>query len=162
MTWKPRQPVHLETENYLIRSLTPADVDDRYMGWFEDPDVIVQASLPLGMNVEQRRRHVGAFNNAANFHLGIFCKESGLMVGFFYVFMDYHNKLARTAAIIGDRSYWGKKVVIECRDALFDFLFDHTGIHKIWGKVNTRNMPSAFNYKAQGFTCEGVMREHVE
>jgi RimJ/RimL family protein N-acetyltransferase len=82
------------------------------------------------------------------------------MIGFIMVFLDPYNRIARTAATIGDKAFWGKEVVLECRAAVLGFLFDEMGVHKVWGRVNTRNIPSVFNYKAQGFVCEGVMREH--
>ena len=63
--------------------------------------------------------------------------------------------------VIGDRDYWGKGVVLEARGALLDFLFDVVGVSKVWGTPFERNFPSIFNYKAQGFTCEGVLRKHV-
>ena len=35
-------------------------------------------------------------------------------------------------------------------------------IVKVYGRVDGRNMASIFNYKAQGFTNEAILRQHSQ
>jgi RimJ/RimL family protein N-acetyltransferase len=60
--------------------------------------------------------------------------------------------------VIGDKSYWGKGVVNEVRASLLDEFFERQGIEKAFGTPLARNFPAVFNYKAQGWKLEGVLR----
>lgn len=161
MPWKPGTPVQIETARYTLRSLTPADVDDRYIGWLGDPEVMQTLNMPprrpKRADIE---RYVARFNNKTSFHLGIFDKATGTKIGIYSIYVDLGNSLAETNVAIGEREYWGRKAVLETRAAILDFLFDAVGVFKVWGRPFARNFPAVFNYKAQGFTCEGVLRQH--
>jgi RimJ/RimL family protein N-acetyltransferase len=160
--WRPGEPLRIETRNYTMRSLAPADVNREFISWARDPEVMTTLNLPpRELSYEQMVGYVKRFDNKSKFGIGVFAKDAGgKLIGFYAVYCDIRNATAQTNVVIGDRAYWGKKVVIETRGALIDFLFDRMNMHKIWGMPLARNFPSVFNYKAQGFTCEGVMREH--
>ena len=49
--------------------------------------------------------------------------------------------------------------MLETRAALLDHLF-RSGVEKVIGSPLARNFPAVFNYKAQGFVAEGVLRRH--
>lgn len=159
MKWNPKTPLKLETEQYILRSLSATDVNKKYIGWNRDPKVMENVELPMNIPPQQLKRYVQSFDNLNRFHLGIFCKKGGLFIGYFNIYCDGKNRNARTTVVIGDRDYWGKKVVLETRAKILDFLFNVVGVHKVWGAIYARNLPSLFNYKAQGFTCEGVLRD---
>ncbi|HSE76617.1 MAG TPA: GNAT family N-acetyltransferase [Alphaproteobacteria bacterium] len=159
--WKPGTPLAIATPRYVLRSLRASDVDETFVGWAADPEVMVTLNLPpRQITREDLVKYVERFDNRARFGLGVFDKDSKKLIGFYAVYCDMRNGLAQTNVCIGDRDYWGKKVVLETRGALIDFLFGVLKVNKIWGTPLARNFPSLFNYKAQGFTCEGVLRQH--
>lgn len=161
MAWRPGTPLKIETERYVLRSLRPADVDDRYASWLGDPEVMQTLNAPpRQVSRADLQRYVARFNNKTSFHLGIFDKASGRKIGIYSIYVDPGNSLAETNVAIGEREFWGRKAVLETRAALLDFLFDVVGVFKVWGRPFARNFPAVFNYKAQGFTCEGVLRQH--
>lgn len=161
MVWQPGTPVQLETARYTLRSLQPADVDDRYLAWLGDPEVMQTLNAPpRQLDRADIRRYVARFNNKTSFHLGVFDKASGLKIGIYSIYVDPGNGLAETNVAIGERDFWGRKAVLETRAAILDFLFDVIGVFKVWGRPFARNFPAVFNYKAQGFVLEGVLRQH--
>ena len=159
MSWTSGQPLRLESEHFLLRSLTAADVDDRFVGWFADREVMEHVALPMGGSRDQLLRFVQGFDNRTTFLLGIATREAGLPIGYYRVWCYPRYGYAKTAVVIGDRAYWGRKTVTETRAVLLDFLFDGLRLHKVTGAVYTRNHAAVFNYKAQGFRCEGILRE---
>ena len=161
MTWEPGTPVRLETERFVIRSLAPADVSERMVGWFGDPEVMEFVDLPRNVTHPQLLRFVGGFDDRQRFCLGIFAKDAEQIIGFFHVYCDRPNGNARVAVLIGERDFWGKNVVVETRAAILDFLFDGLSLHRVWGAIFSRNFPAVFNYKAHGFRLEGVLRDQV-
>ena len=158
--WIPGTMLTLETDNYELRSLLAGDATETYVNWWNDPDI--QAPLgfkPRGWTKENAIKHIGRFDNRQKFHIGIFPYGERLPVGFISIFQEPRNR-ATTNIVIGNKDFWGKSVVLEVRAAILEFLFLKRDVHKVCGKVSARNFASIFNYKAQGFTCEGVLREH--
>jgi len=162
LNWRPGEPLQLETKRFRLRSLTPADATITYVRWWNDPKV--QEGLNFGArgwDKERAIKHISQFNNDTSFHLGIFCKDSGRMIGFFAAFPQPRSKVAKTNIVIGEKDYWGKNVVQEVRARMLTFLFEALGMEKVKGEIQGRNYPSIFNYKAMGFTCEGVLRNDI-
>jgi len=158
VTWTPGQPLTIASEHFVLRSLTAADVDDRMVGWFADREVMEYVALPMDVPRDELLRFVQGFDNKHTFLLGLQTGE-GRLIGFYRVWCYFQYGYAKTAVLVGDRDYWGKKTVLETRAVLLDFLFDGLGLHKATGAVYTRNHAAVFNYKAQGFRCEGILRE---
>lgn len=158
--WTPHQPLVLETERFIVRSLAPAGITEAYISWWNDEEV--QTGLgqaPRGWGRAEAVQHVKRFDNNTRFHLGIHVRGEGTLIGFIAIFLEGQGR-ALTNIVIGDKSYWGKGVVLEVRARVLDFIFDHLGLEKVHGRLIARNFPSICNYHAQGFTCEGVLRSH--
>ena len=161
MDWQPGKVLKLETERFKLRSLSIADATDTYISWWNDAEV--QEGLggkPRGWGKVQAQRHIAKFNNRNNFHLGIFCKEDELHIGFIAVFLEA-AQVAKTNSVIGNKEFWGQGVVLEVRDRVLQFLFEDLETFKVVGQVDARNISSVFNYKAQGFSTEGVLRQQI-
>ncbi len=158
--WIPGKPLELETEEYRLRSLTAADATDTYVAWWNDPEV--QNSLgfqPRRWGRGEAVRHIRKFDNRRRFHLGIFPRDRELPVGFISIFLEPEER-ALTNVVIGDKDFWGRRIVLEVRARVLAFLFDDLGVVKVYGRIDARNFPSIYNYKAQGFICEGILRQH--
>ena len=159
--WKLGQPLQLETAHYVVRSMKPEDVTPDYLAWTQDEEIMYGVNAAPGrMTMADLHRYVANFNNRSSFHLGIFLKDTGRLIGFYSIYWERRHNIAGTNVVIGDRAYWGKGVVLETRAAIIDFLFDRLKVAKVWGSPMARNIASVFNYKAQGFRCEGVLKRH--
>lgn len=162
MEWHPGDPLQVETERFYLRSLTPEDATITYVSWWNDAEVQKGLNFPpRGWDKERAMQHIAGFDNKRSFHLGIFCKETNKMIGFFAAFPNPNTRVALTNVVIGDKDYWGKHVVREVRSAMLYFLFRGLGMEKVKGEIKGRNYPSIFNYKEMGFTSEGVLRSEI-
>lgn len=160
--WVPGQPLRIDTERFTLRSLTPADATVTYVSWWNDPEVQAGLNfLPRHWDRQRAMQHIAQFDNRTGFHLGIFCKDTGRLIGFFAAFPNPNTKVAKTNVVIGEKDYWGKGVVQEIRPPMLTFLFAGMGMEKVKGEIQGRNYPSIFNYKKQGFTCEGILRKEL-
>jgi RimJ/RimL family protein N-acetyltransferase len=159
--WKPGNPLVLETQRFILKSLGPSDATETYISWWNDAEIQEgMGSGPRGWEREQAVKHIGNFNNKQSFHLGIFPRGEKLPIGFFAIFLE-PGKVARTNILVGNKDYWGKTVPLEVRTRVLDFLFKSLNFEKVYGKIHGRNYASVYNYKALGFTPEGVQRAHV-
>lgn len=159
--WRPGQPLRLETEHYVVRSMQHQDVCDDYLAWTKDEEIMTGVnSAPATMTIDDIHKYIDRFNNKTSFHFGVFLKGTGRLIGFYSCYWERRHNLASTNVVIGDKAYWGKGAVVETRDAIIDFMFGRLKVGKIWGNPMCRNIPSVFNYKAQGFRCEAVLKRH--
>jgi RimJ/RimL family protein N-acetyltransferase len=151
--------VRLETAHYIVRTLTPQDADDAWLQWVSDAEIMRPINSPVvNISRQQLQSYIRAVDRRNVYLFGIFDKLNGTFVGFHEMKV---NSLQRTAVfnvMIGDRSYWGKDVVLETRGALLDFFFEERGIEKAVGKPLARNFPMIYNYKKQGWQHEGTLR----
>jgi RimJ/RimL family protein N-acetyltransferase len=153
------RPVELATARFIVRSLTPADASDRWSDWSVDPEVMAPLDVPARrMPKAELARFTTQFDNDNGFLIGVFAKAMLLHIGFFMVEVNRTHATANFNLVIGDKQYWGKGVVNEVRAALLDEFFENRGVEKAYGQPLARNFPAVFNYKAQGWRLEGVLK----
>jgi RimJ/RimL family protein N-acetyltransferase len=153
------RPVFLKTDRFDLRSVTPSDASDRWLGWAKDPAIMGPLNMPVSaMRREELAAHIASVDNQTRFLIGIFDKADSAQIGFFMIDVDVMHRYAIFNAAIGEKDWWGKGVVNETRAALLDHLFETRGIEKAIGLPLARNFPALFNYKAQGWRHEGTLR----
>lgn len=153
------RPVNLTTTRFVVRSCTPADASERWLGWSADPDVMGPLNVPARrMSREELARYIARFDNDNAYLIAVFTKAMPVHIGFFMVDTNKMHATANFNLVIGDKQYWGKGVVNEVRAALLDEFFERRGIEKAYGTPLARNFPAVFNYKAQGWRLEGVLK----
>ena len=62
--------------------------------------------------------------------------------------------------MIGNKEYWGKKVILETREELLRYTFEETNCIKVEAGCYSRNLSAVFNFVKQGWTKEGILRAH--
>jgi RimJ/RimL family protein N-acetyltransferase len=152
----------LETSRFVVRPMTAADVNDDYVGWWND--AALQAGLnhlPRGWNRLEAENHVRSFDGRNRFHMGIYRKH-GPMVGFLAIILHQEGRVANLNMVVGNKSYWGKGVPDEVLPPVFDHFFASMGVHKFKCEVLAFNRSSIAGVKRLGFALEGVLREERE
>jgi RimJ/RimL family protein N-acetyltransferase len=155
------RPVALTTPRFLLRNLLPGDASDRYLAWAADSEVMGPLNVPVvRMTRQQLADYISGFDGETRFLIGIFLRDDNSHIGFYMIETDPIHSLANFNVVIGDKEFWGKKVVLETRPFLLDHFFEHRGIEKVYGQPLARNIPAVFNYKAEGWRLEGVFKSH--
>ena len=151
----------LETENFILRSLTEEDATEKYLSWLNDIEVTKYLEVRLVVSsIESIRNYIRSHDNRTSFLLGIFDKKTGNHIGNYSIRCDSYHSVATVGVMIGDRDYWGRRVITESRRAVVDFLFDEAGMAKAQGACYANNLPAIFNYKAQRYRKEGTLKSH--
>jgi RimJ/RimL family protein N-acetyltransferase len=152
----------LKTERFLLRTCVASDASDRWIGWAADPEVMHSLNAPVTRFTPQELAgYIAGFNNEDRLLIGIFVNESGLHIGFYILEKNERHRHLAMNVVIGDKEWWGRKVVLESRAALLDHFFASGSVEKVFGAPISRNFPAVFNYKAQGWTLEGILRDHL-
>lgn len=163
MTQTPQgKPIKLKTERFLLRSCVRDDASKRWIGWAVDPDVMTPLNAPtVKFTITSLGDYISGFDNFNRYLIGIFGRSTGQQIGFHTINVSRVHRVATINVIIGDKDWWGKRVVLETRAALLDHFFSSDTIEKAVGRPISRNFPAIFNYKAQGWTMEGILRGQV-
>ena len=161
MNTNPIVPLTLDSKRFHLRSLVSDDVNERYLSWLADAEVVQWLNARFRENKEDDvRAYVARHDNISSFHIGIFLKNSKLHIGNFSIAIDPKHDTAHVSVLIGDRDWWGKGVVLEARAVILDWLFKEQGVYKVWSLPFVRNVPAIYNYKRQGFVIEGILKNH--
>jgi RimJ/RimL family protein N-acetyltransferase len=140
----------IETERFSLKRYNrKEDFDDVLIGWFNDPDIKAAFFFPKKIDKKVILHRIRLFNKNGPFF--IIRPHGKDKIGFFNVHLTEHSKIAETAIALGDRSWWGKGVTLELRNAVIDRLFKETDIKGVKGEPASRNIASIFTYKKMGF-----------
>jgi len=157
-----KRNIRLKTERFLVRTLRDSDACEAMIGWLSDAELMKNVNhKPERMTMLQLRRYITSYDQATKLLLGVFDAENEKPVGYYLIEMNPPQRRATFNVVIGDRDYWGQRVVLETRAALMDYLFQFGAVDKLIGGPLARNFPAVFNYKAQGWKLEGLMKSHV-
>jgi RimJ/RimL family protein N-acetyltransferase len=151
-------PVRLETERFVLKSLTRRELARISYPWTNDPKVMEPLEQRTGgWTLRTWEKQIIKPNNRDKFIFGIEERMSGAIIGYETAQISKTN-IAILAVAIGDHDWWGQGVVVESRSAVLDFLFGEMGCVRAWGVAFARNFPSISNYLTLGFQHEGTLR----
>lgn len=140
-------PVSLAAGRYLLRSLTPGDATPRFLTWLNSPEMLQGLNLSaLNFTLEQLRRFIAGFDNRQNYLIGIFARDSGLLVGFYTIDMNLKHKVGQITTGIGEKAFEGKGALWATNDALLDHFYEHRDIEKMTARILSRNHRMIFNF----------------
>lgn len=156
--WQPGTPLTIRTARFTLRSLGPDDVDERLLGWFNDPEMMryLGGAWPSKTVARLRAGIAKLYDNKSDFLLGIYHGER--LIGCFWIdaFLPWRN--ATTHHIIGDKAYRGIDAPLECRTAVLDWLFGQ-GFERIEGRPYADCIAAIRGYVKQGWRLEGIARK---
>lgn len=154
--------IKLQTERFLVKTLSPNDACESLQRWLADPELMANLNQkPEKFFMPQVERFISSYDQAKEYLLGVFTKDGEKLIGYYTVKIRPIDRRAVFTVMIGDRDYWGQGIVLETRAAIMDYLFKNVPVDKVVGSPIARNFPAIFNYKAQGWACEGVFKEHI-
>lgn len=156
-------PVILETPGYQIRSLRPHDGTATFLGWLADPDLMWGLNIDTSeWSIDTLQNFILSFDNRQRYLIGIFCKVSRAMIGFYRLDVSLPHRIAHFAVGIGDRAYWGRNVLVETTPALLDHLFAVRAIEKVAVRILPSNRRILFNFmNSRRFFYEGRLTSEV-
>ena len=151
----------IETERFYLRTLTSSDASALWLAWLSDPEVMHPMNAPTRqVSLPELQAHIARHDPARKLLIGIFDQSNDLHIGYYRIALEKKHLLATFSHIVGDKNYWGLKVVNETRAALLDYVFRERSVEKAIGMPPARNFPSVFNYHEQRWRLEGILKSH--
>jgi [ribosomal protein S5]-alanine N-acetyltransferase len=147
-----------------LRPLTPGDLNQRYLGWLNDPEVTrytetgVFPSTP--QDLERYYRNVASSKTDVMF--AIVDKRSGRHVGNIKLgSIHWIHRTATMGILIGDKAFWGKGVGLEATQLMAGYGFERLNLHRINLGVFAEHTAAVRCYERAGFRIEGRLREDL-
>ncbi len=156
------KPIRLVTDRFLLRTLRPQDVTPSLLAWIADPEVMEPINQrPIQISRERMAGIIASCDGVEDTYIGIFERKSSTYIGNYMLHFDRKELTVTFDVLIGDKSFWGQKVVLETRPVLLDHVFKY-GFEKAVGRPPARNFASVFNYKTEGWRLEGILKGQLK
>lgn len=122
----------LRSARLLLRPFTEADLDDVYVGWLNDPEVVRYSN-------QRFRRHdragcaayLASFQGSDNLFVSVRRAADGLALGTMSAYRSRHHGTADIGILMGERGSWGQGYGQEAWNTLLDWLAGLPGMRKL-------------------------------
>ncbi len=155
-------PVFIETNGYLLRSLTPNDATPELLSWLNSKEMLEGLNLPeLNFTQEKLAKYIAQFDNYRNFFIGIFDqKNNNKLIGFYTIDVNPTHKVGNITTGIGAPGYSGRKIMWATSDALVEHFFYKRDVYKMVARVLAKNKKMLFCFVGSPtFKLEAVLKE---
>ena len=146
-----------------LSPLVEADVDDRYLSWFDDTDSIKYYS-GSGRRFDRESvvsELVRGRESGETFIYGIRLIESDHLIGTIKIGpIDHRNETSDLVVHIGERPNVGKGLASEAISLGNQIAFTDHGIRKLFGGMYAANEGAVRAYQNAGWVVEGRLRDH--
>lgn len=158
----PKESCQIATERFVLSTATPDEITEDYVTWFNDPDVRQHLALAGGIyDLAMVKAFAKGHNNESSFLFWITTQEERTKpIGFAQLFLMRLHLLGQTSICLGDKAWWGKGVIGETRSAVLDLAFRKLGCEKVFGHCHKANAAALFNYQAERWEREAILRNH--
>jgi len=150
-------------EKTFLRSLEAEDVKNYYR-WLNDPEVTKYTShgvFPVTRE-EEEKWFVETMERKDVIVLAIIDKKTDTHIGNCAIQnIDWTNRHAEYAVIIGEKKFWGKGVGTEVAKLLIEHAFNTLNLNKVSLGVNAQNKCAVRAFEKAGFVREGILRQEI-
>lgn len=152
--------------NYRVY-LRALEIDDykKSIKWRHDDDIwssVVGPKYFVSSEYEKKWIENTIINSDKNLKLAICLKENDEYIGNIYLTdIDWKNKNAEYAIMIGEKKYWGKGLGQEAIMLIVIHAFLEMGLIRIQSRYLTSNIASIKAAQKCGFKQEGILRRAI-
>lgn len=159
---KPSFP-KIDLGDFLLREQQDEDVES-FFNYYSNPEVnkFILCEIPDDIESARRELHYwrGIFYQTSGIYFAIADKKNDKMIG--SIGLTGYNRYQNRIEISYDlaRPYWRRGIITAAVRAVLCHGFDSWRVNRIEAFVSTDNLPSKNLLLKEGFTLEGVLRQH--
>lgn len=152
-----------ETARIFIQKICPDDIDDAFMEWFAD-DELMKYYTNSRKTITQKDILDSISDGEKNgncYTYGIFFKENNQCIGTLKVGpINWVHKISDLVVLIGNRNYHGMGLAVEAIELGNRLCFEHYDLRKLFGGMYASNIASIKAYTRAGWVVEGSLKGH--
>ena len=150
----------IEGKAVRLTPLTPDDISDEYVAWFNDPETFRFLGSKFGQTTASVREYVAGIR-PPNLLARIIRREGMRHVGNIALQgFDPINRCMELGIVIGVAEARGKGLGREACSLIAQYAFDHLNVHRITAGTVVDNAGMTKVFTGLGFAVEGTLREH--
>jgi ribosomal-protein-alanine N-acetyltransferase len=154
-----------DSPRLFYRKLSFEDVNDKYIGWLNDPEINRYLEIRFDKHrLETCRAFVEQMNvDSASYLFGIFDKQSHSHIGNIKLgFINSRHRRAEISFFIGDKNFHGRGLATEAVREVTRWGFVECSLRKIEAGCYEQNFASLRCLLKCGYCVEGFARSSVE
>ncbi len=154
----------LKSDNYSLRPLTEKDIEGNYRHWLNDPEINLYNSHGRFPQTEETLKNyvksvivsnaflvLAVIENKTNLHIGNISLQA----------INWIDRNAEIAFLLGEKLFWGKGVMFECGKLLIDHGFSTLNLHRIYCGTSIENIGMQKLALKLGMQKEGLRKEAI-
>ena len=142
--------MRIKTERFELRTLRSPDLDESYFRWLADPEITRYLTIYRStMTQNDVCKYVDSHVSPNSCFFGIYDKNN-LLIGTHSFVSSVLTRRCAIGGMIGDRTYWGKGVILETRSAILDHAFTVLRCEKAEAGCYKGNVAAVYNFVRQG------------
>lgn len=152
-----------ESENLLLRPLQATDLDEHFLSWFQDEEL-----MRFYTNSRQQHTRESLWHNISqgaaagtSYTFAIVERASAACIGTIKVGpINHDHRIADLVVLIGDRRFHGRGLAVEAIRLGNALAFQEFDIRKLFGGMFETNQSSYKAYTRAGWVEEGRLKGH--
>lgn len=157
---KPDVKLILRGDKVLLRPFTALDIDDSYIGWLNDPDVVRFSNQRfLRHDRKSCLRYLDSFEGTANLFMSARRLADDCQIGTLTAYVSPHHLTVDVGIMIGDKTAWGMGYGQDAWNTLADWLLGWKKIRKLTAGTLACNYGMIKLLERSGMTLEAVRKE---
>jgi ribosomal-protein-alanine N-acetyltransferase len=156
--------IFLDGTHVYLRALTEQDVQGNYSTWLNDPEITRYNSHGrFPMTVDKLLNYVTASKlSDSDLVLAVVNKLNSAHIGNISLQnINWIDRNAELAFLLGDKSYWGKGVMFEAGSLLINHGFKLLNLHRIYCGTSAENLGMQKLAIKLGMEKEGVRKQAI-
>lgn len=150
----------LRGKKVLLRPFTQADIDERYLAWLNDSEVVRLSNQRfLKHDRESSLRYLHSFSGTENFFLSARALSDDRQIGTLTAYVSLHHGTVDVGIMIIDKSVWGQGYGQDAWNTLTNWLLKQKGIRKLTAGTTSVNYGMIKLMERSGMTLEAVRKE---
>ena len=154
----------IDGNKIYLRTLESNDVRGPYSFWLNDPNITAYNSHGrFPMSIEMLLDYVNsAKSSKVNLVLAVVAKDTNKHIGNISLQnINWIDRNAEIAFILGDKSYWGKGIMLEAGNLLINHGCNVLNLHRIYCGTSSENIGMQKLAKKLNMKKEGLRKEAI-
>lgn len=135
--------IFLKGSQIYLRALTISDVEGNYSYWLNDQEIVqFNSHGRFPMTVEKLMAYINSTSTSANtLALAIIDANTNNHIGNISLqSINWIDRNAEIAFLLGEKSYWGKGVMYEAGSILLNHAFNVLNLHRVYCGTSEENI----------------------
>lgn len=157
LTTNENLPIVLHGEKVTLRPFVVSDIDDSYINWLNDPDVVRFSNQRfLKHTKDSCLRYLSSFKETSNLFMSVRRLSDHIQIGTLTAYISSQHGTVDVGIMIGDKSVWGLGYGQDAWNTVTNWLLAQDNIRKLTGGTVASNYGMIKIFERSGMVQEAV------